>query len=265
MKARPRDSAEERRRAAGVSRFAGELAVVTGGASGIGEAVAERLHGERATVVLLDLDVAKADRVVTRLGGPARAYGADVGNGDQVATVFATIRREVGDPTILVNCAAYLRDFHPVLETSPEQWDATIAATLTSVYLCSREVLPAMLARRAGAIVNVASVGAVVGFEGHAAYTAAKAAVVQLTKSLAIDYGLQGVRVNAVSPGAIDAPWKLSLPDYDGLQKRLADMSVLGRTGQPEEIAAAVAFLASDDASFITGENLVVDGGWTLR
>lgn len=247
-------------------RFAGRVAVVTGSATGIGRAIAERLHSEGAIVAVVDIDEAGAIRAATELNHDrARAYRADVGSRREIEAAFAAIRADLGDPEVLVNCAAYLADFGAVLETPPEKWEVGIAGTLTSVYLCSREVLPAMIERRSGAIVNISSVGGLVGFAGFAAYTSAKAGVLQLTKSLAIDYGPYGIRANAVCPGAIDTPNNRRVANDDEMRRYQIEMSVLGRTGRPEEIAAAVSFLASNEASFITGATLVVDGGWTLR
>jgi meso-butanediol dehydrogenase/(S,S)-butanediol dehydrogenase/diacetyl reductase len=246
-------------------RFAGRLAVVTGGAAGIGRGVAERLAAEGARVAIIDIDGDGAGRAAAELDGSARGYEADVGSSQAIASSFAAIRAELGDPDVLVNNAAYLADFGAALDTSDDAWQAAIAGTLTSVYRCSREVLPAMIERSGGVIVNLGSVGGVVGFADFAAYTAAKAGVIHLTKSLAIDYGPHGIRVNSVSPGAIDTPNNQRFAADETHRRYQIEMSVLGRTGKPHEIAAAVAFLASDDASFITGANLVVDGGWTLR
>ena len=246
-------------------RFASRLAVVTGGASGIGRGIVERLAAEGAQVAIVDIDGEGARRAAAELGDPARGYEADVGSAGPIAAAFTAIRAELGDPDVLVNNAAYLADFGAALETTDENWEAALAGTLSSVYRCSREVLPAMLERGDGAIVNLGSVGGVVGFAGFAAYTAAKAGVIHLTKSLAIDYGPHGIRVNCVCPGAIDTPNNQRFTADDSHRRYQIEMSVLGRTGEPHEIAAAVAFLASDEASFITGANLLVDGGWTLR
>jgi NAD(P)-dependent dehydrogenase (short-subunit alcohol dehydrogenase family) len=245
-------------------RFADRIAVVTGAAAGIGRAIAERLHAEGATVALVDVDLGAALTAAEALGARAAAYGADIRRGDEIEHAFAEIRAELGDPHVLVNNAAYLADFGTVVETTPERWQSAIDGTLTSVYRCAREVLPAMVERRSGAIVSIASVHAFTPGPGFAAYAAAKAGVVQLTKSLALELGPYGVRANVVSPGAIDTPNNRRFTGtVEGLRAAQAK-SVLGRIGDPREIAAAVAFLASDEAAFVTGANLLVDGGYLL-
>jgi len=248
-----------------MTRFASRVVVVTGGASGIGRAIADRLAAEGARLAIVDIDADGAARAAAEIDGDAQGYEADVGSADAIAAAFAAIRSDLGDPEVLVNNAAYLADYGAALETTDDRWEAGLAGTLSSVFRCSREVLPAMVRRRSGAIVNIGSVGGVVGFAGFAAYTAAKAGVIQLTKSLAIDYGAHGIRVNCVCPGAIDTDNNRRVAADESLRRYQIEMSVLGRTGEPHEIAAAVAFLGSDEASFITGANLMVDGGWTLR
>lgn len=249
-----------------VSRFDGKLTAVTGAAGGIGSAICERLYTEGARVAVIDVDADGAEALASRLGERAAAFAADVGEVDEVAAAFAGIREQLGDPDVLINCAAHMADYGSVTDTPLPKWEASIAGSLSSVYLCTREVLPAMVEREAGAVVNISSVGGLVGFEGFAAYTSAKGGVIQLTKSIAIDYGKLGVRANAVCPGAIETPSNSRfLAENEEVRRYQVEMSVLGRTGVPEEIATAVAFLASDEASFITGATLAVDGGWTLR
>jgi 3-oxoacyl-[acyl-carrier protein] reductase len=250
----------------------GRVAVVTGAAHGIGRATARRLAGEGARVGLLDVDAgaaAQAARELAAAGARALAVRCDVADEAQVADAVARVGAELGPPSLLVNNAAFLDDQRPLLETTPEAWDRSFAVTLRGAYLVTRAVLPSMLDRGAGAIVNVASVGAVVAFESYAAYCSAKAGLVHLTRSVATDYGRRGIRANAVLPGAIDTrEIRRDAPTGEAMEERLhnlAEMSVLGRIGEPDEVADAIAFLLGDRSAFITGSTLLVDGGWSLR
>jgi NAD(P)-dependent dehydrogenase (short-subunit alcohol dehydrogenase family) len=165
---------------------------------------------------------------------------------------------------VLVNNAAYLEGFQAVSETGEADWDRSIAVTLKGVFLFSKFALPHLITSGSGSIINIASVGALVGFADHCSYITAKGGVIQLTKSLAIDYGRYGVRANAICPGAIDTPISPKGKDQAAYSYQI-QMSVLNRTGQPEEVASVALFLASSESSFVTGASLVVDGGWTLR
>lgn len=250
----------------------GRVAVVTGAAHGIGWATAARLAGEGAAVALLDIDETAAAAGAAALaadGARALSVCCDVADETQVAGAVERVRAELGAPDLLVNNAAFLERMHPLLETAPEDWDRSFAVTVRGAYLMTRAVLPSMLDRGAGAIVNVASVGAVVAFESYAAYCSAKAGLVHLTRSVATDYGRRGIRANAVLPGAIDTrEIRRDAPTGEAVDERLrnlAEMAVLGRVGEPGEVADAIAYLLSDRSAFITGSALLVDGGWSLR
>jgi NAD(P)-dependent dehydrogenase (short-subunit alcohol dehydrogenase family) len=250
-----------------MSRFAGKVALITGAGRGIGRATAERLAAEGAAVAVLDIDGAAANQAAEalgRAGARALALCADItdhaAGRAAVKEALAAFRRL----DVLVNNAARTAKGN-LEQTGPEDWEYEIRGTLTGVFLMSRAVLPHMVARGRGAIVNVGSVNGLLAL-GNPAYSAAKAGLINLTKSLATEYGRRGIRANMVSPGTVrtEAPsWQERLKRDPRVFEKLARWYPVGRVGEPADIAAAIAFLAADEAAFINGANLVVDGGLT--
>jgi 2-keto-3-deoxy-L-fuconate dehydrogenase len=237
-------------------RFAGKRAFVTGAGSGIGAEVAGLLAREGARVTLADVVLAPAEARALELGSGARAVELDVRSEEQVAAV-------VGDVDVLVNVAG-VGSTTNAPETSLETWEDVFAVNARGTFLCCKHAIPGMVTRGGGSIVNIASVAALVGLRNRAAYCASKGAVVALTRALAVDHVSDGVRVNAVCPGTVDSPWVRRLVEEAGESlAALRSRQPLGRLGRPEEIAEAVAYLASDAAAFVTGSVLVVDGGLT--
>ena len=233
-------------------RLQGMVAVVTGGASGIGAASATRLGAEGATVVTVDV----ADGADRQL---------DVRDEEAIAALFADVVAEHSRVDIVVN-AAGVAGGGPVHILDETEWDRVVDINLKGTFLVAKHAAIAMLPLKCGSIINIASIEGLEGTEGGSSYNASKGGVVMLTKSIAIDYGRRGIRVNCICPGAIDTPMLRSIIDPDGMAsytERMREEHLLGRFGQASEVAAAVAFLASDDASFITGHALVVDGGFT--
>ncbi len=252
-------------------RFEGRVALITGGASGIGLATARRLLEEGAAVVIADLDGEAAQAAATELNGRGlsgvAARRCDVTHGDEVEALVAWILSEHGRLDVLFNNAG-IYEPGEVHEVDEEAWDRQISVNLRSVYLVSRHVVPVMLEQGGGAVVNNASVAALVGDLKSAAYCAGKGGVGMLTRAMALDYAKRGIRVNAICCGEIDTPLFVKESYQIGLtpesyREILNEAHPIGRIGLPSEAAAAVAYLASDDASFLTGVLLPVDGGYS--
>jgi 3-oxoacyl-[acyl-carrier protein] reductase len=241
------------------------VAIVTGGGSGIGRAIARRFAADGAAVTVNDFVKERAEAVAGEIiatGGQAVAVGGDVANENEVANIIAVGKAAFGDATVLVNCAGHVHQA-PFLEIAPADFDRIFAVHVRGVYLCTRAVLPAMLAAKSGAIVNIASqLGQIGGIE-LAHYSAAKAAIIGLTKSLAREYSAKGVRINGVAPGPIETPLVMALSE-DWRRRKAAELP-LGRFGQPEEVAATVAFLASDEASLFVGQTLGPNSGDVMQ
>jgi len=235
-----------------MGRLDGAVAVVTGAGSGIGAACSERLSAEGAAVITLDV-AGDVDHLL------------DVRDEPAVEAAFGSVVRDHGHLDVVVN-AAGVAGGGPVHLLEADEWDRVVDVNLKGTFIVDKHSAIHMLARGSGSIINIASIEGLEGTEGGSAYNASKGGVVMLTKSMAIDYGRRGIRVNCICPGAVDTPMLRSIADSDGMdlyREKLREEHLLGRFARPSEIAAAAAFLASDDASFITGHALVVDGGFT--
>jgi NAD(P)-dependent dehydrogenase (short-subunit alcohol dehydrogenase family) len=237
------------------------VALVTGAAGGIGSAIASRLAREGFRVACSDLGAEDAERAASVIDG-ARGFPCDLRSEAAVDGLRAAVTAELGAPWLLVNAAGVFFE-HEVTELSLQQWDLVMDVNARGTFLTCRALLPAMQEAGSGCIVNIASTAGLSGGHTRAAYNASKGAVVMFTRSLAIDCGPRGVRVNCVAPGLIDTP----MADWirlDALRLAAFERSVpAGRIGTPEDVADAVAFLASDGASYMHGSTLVVDGGVT--
>lgn len=249
----------------GLRRFEGQVALVSGGASGIGWAVANRLAAEGARVWIADLP----GRAAARCSAQPELSPLDVDvarESDVMAAVGQVIARD-GRIDVLVNCAGIVLE-GTAQQTSHADWQRVLDVNLTGTFLLCRHTLPTMIERRSGAIVNVASDAALVGQTGQAAYCASKGGVAQFTRAAALDGAPYGIRVNCVCPCFVDTPllggWVDSAPDPTKARAEAAAVQAMGRVGKPSEIAAAIAYLASAEANFVTGVVLPVDGGATV-
>ncbi|WP_327434149.1 SDR family NAD(P)-dependent oxidoreductase [Streptomyces sp. NBC_01236] len=242
-------------------RFEGHGVLITGAARGIGAATARRLAEEGAQVLVTDVDLAEAEKTagsIRELGGRAEAFRCDVGDRTTVEAAVAYSVDAFGSLDVLVNNAYGCTPDAPLFEDEPDEvWARDLDLTLTGAYRCARAALPHLVASGRGAIVSIGSVNGIQSFSNHA-YSAAKAGLMSLTRTLAAHAAPRGVRVNLVAPGTVrTTAWE----DREADLALASEVYPLGRVGEPEDIAAAVAFLASRDAAWITGTTLCVDGG----
>jgi NAD(P)-dependent dehydrogenase (short-subunit alcohol dehydrogenase family) len=247
-------------------RLTNKVAIVSGAAHGIGRAIAEAFAAEGAHVVVTDIDSSEGEIVAASIreqGQSAVFLRCDV---TATAEVVECVRRTIewkGPVEILCNNAAYLGDFHGALDATEEEWERCIQVALMGTHRFTQAVLPSMLEKKQGSIVNIASVQALAGCPTSVAYTATKSAILGFTISAAYDYGPQNIRVNAICPGPIQT--RISPKPGDPAYNWQCEQTMLHRVGYPIEIAAAAVFLASEESSYITGVTLPVDGGWAAK
>ena len=249
-----------------MGRLADKVAVITGAASGIGAACALRFAAEGARIAGLDVaEPSAAHRDAVETAAPGALWErVDVRDEASIERAVAAALARFGRIDLLVN-AAGVSGFGAVDELAADEWDRVLGINLKGTYLVSKHVVRGMKAQQSGSIVNLASIEGLEGMQSQAAYNASKGGVVLLTRNMAIDYGSFGVRVNCLCPGFIETPMTapLKAPGLEGIRQQFIDLHMLNRTGRPEEVAACALFLCSDDASFVTGHALVVDGGMT--
>ncbi|WP_214627082.1 SDR family oxidoreductase [Paenibacillus agaridevorans] len=245
-----------------------KVAVVTGAASGMGKEIALLFAAEGAKVVVSDLNVEGAGKVVeeiTAKGGTAVAVASNVAKEEDVQNLIDSAVNEYGTLDILINNAGIMDNFVPVGDLTDELWERVFAVNTTGPMRTIRKSLPIFLEKESGVIVNIASAGGLFGSRAGAAYTAAKHAVVGLTKNVGYQYSVKGIRCNAIAPGGVatNIGTSINAPNEFGMGRAMAGMGINPRTGTPEEIAKVALFLASDDSSFVNGTVVTADAGWT--
>ncbi|TXD39846.1 SDR family oxidoreductase [Lujinxingia vulgaris] len=248
--------------------LSGKVAVITGASRGIGQACAEIFASKGAKVVVSDLPDTGGEEVVEaieRAGGSARFVACDVTDSEQVAALMSAAVDAFGNLDIGVNNAGIGGAQKPTHDYTLEEWQQVLNVNLTGPFLCMKHQLRHMVRARSGAIVNVASILGAVGFAMAPAYVAAKHGLVGLTKTAALEYSHYGVRINAIGPGFVDTPLIQKIKDDESTYEAIVGAHPIGRIARPEEVARMAAFLASDEASFVTGGYYPVDGGYLAR
>jgi NAD(P)-dependent dehydrogenase (short-subunit alcohol dehydrogenase family) len=249
-------------------RLKDKVAVVTGAGSGMGKAIAILYAKEGANVVVSDINVEAANSTVSEITaneGTATAIGANVAKEEDIQNLIDITVSTYGTLDILVNNAGIMDNFVPVAELTDELWERVFAINTTGPMRAIRKSLPIFLSKGSGVIVNIASVGGLMGCRAGTAYTAAKHAVVGLTKSVGYQYATSGIRCNAIAPGGVNTNigTTINAPNQFGMERAMTGMNVNPRAGEPEEIAKVALFLASDDSSFVNGTVVTADAGWT--
>ena len=249
----------------------GKTIIVTGGGGGIGGSTCQRLAQEGAKVAVLDRDLSAAQKTaaqITEAGGTALALACDITQRSEIDAALAQIEAQLGPVDVLVNNAGW-DVFKPFTQTNEQEWERLIAINLTGALHMHHAVLPGMVARKSGRIVNIASDAARVGSSGEAVYAACKGGLVSFSKTLAREHARQNITVNVVCPGPTETALLSAVtdtaPNPDKLREAFTRAIPLGRLGQPQDLAGAIAFFASDDAGFITGQVLSVSGGLTMN
>lgn len=242
-------------------RFQDKIVVVTGASRGIGREIAEAFAKEGAKVACVATTQGGAQATADAIGGGAKAYACDVSDAAAVEALFAQVQEELGTPHVLVNNAGITRDTL-LIRMKDEDWDRVLSVNLKGAFLCIKAVTRSMMKARYGRIVNIGSIIGTTGAAGQANYAAAKAGLVGLSKSIAKELGSRGITCNTVAPGFIETEMTEALPAE--MKESVIKTAPAGRLGKGSDVAAAVLFLASDDASYVTGQTLTVDGGLTL-
>lgn len=251
------------------TEYTDKVAVITGASSGIGFATAQAFAKKGAKVVIADVQVQKGEQAVAELkkmGAEAMFVKTDVSDAKQVENLVAQTLATYQRLDFAINNAGIDGDRAPTADCTEENWDRVIDINLKGVWLCMKNQIPQMLKQGSGCIVNIASIAGVVGFQNVPAYCASKGGVIQLTKTAALEYAKQGVRINAVCPGVIKTPMVAGVFEKDPkMEEALNAATPIGRLGSPEEIASAILWLCSEHAGFMIGQPVIMDGGFTAQ
>lgn len=248
-------------------RLEGKVTIITGGGTGIGRGIAVIFAKEGAKVVVSGRrqDVLEETvNIIKQNGGEAIGVSADVSDYNQVLSLIEKTIQQFGRIDILVNNAGVYFP-HDVVSATDEEWNKTLSIDLKGVWLCSKVCLPKMLEQGGGKIINIASILGLVGSEQCAAYCAAKGGVINLTRQMALDYAPKHINVNAIAPGVIETDMTKPFLENEAMKKSFLEKTPVGRVGTPEDIAYAAVYLASSESDFVTGQTLIVDGGWTTQ